>query len=182
MKKQVKPELFDILKALVDRRVPDLREQFRRGVEAQADISDLRAHICYLERHIDDNRYDREETQESKELIAENEERIEQKKSLVKAGDIAQEQLSASVDFYQTYDWVKNKSRLKQLEQEYSVLDARSDELDDLIFSCEVNIDPSSRSVEVCEQAERDMTKYQLEYKSVIQNMDRILKEINRLR
>ena len=63
----------------------------------------------------------------------------------------------------------------------YDRLDSKLFELDDKIFACEINMDPSHRSEDVCLQSENDLKYYNLEYARIMEERNKISYEINRL-
>lgn len=178
MKKQAKPELFNILKTLVDRKVPSLQNQQKLGADALLKINDLKANVQYLEAYNENNRYDREERIETEALIEENEKEIERLCDVIAVARKAKSELKSAAKFYKLYDGIQKNARLKELRKEYHNLDLRSDDLYDLMFSCEINADANVRSQELCEQSMNDLEYYKEEYKEVMGRMDVIMKEI----
>lgn len=181
MKRKAKIEVFDVLKGLVDKRVPGLKQQLLRGVDARHKIVSLEFRIADLQKYITNNRYDRAEVLETEEMIAQYEQEIKDLKTAAAKSDFAHGELNASVRFYRTYKTVKNQAKLDDLRYEYNLLDDRADKLNDLMFGCEINMNETERSPEVYEQALDDMNRYHNEYVAVISRMKQITKEIQSL-
>lgn len=181
MKKTAKKELFYILKALVDKRVPKLRSDFNKGAEAVKRIAQLQTQICNSQQYICNNRYDRSDAMETMSEIAEYESEIARLRPICTAANFANTELKAAKEFYSTYDLIDKSRELEKLRMEYRSLENRVDKLDDLIFNCEVNMNPFERSLSVCEQAAQDMESYREEYSVLTNRMQTIMKEIHKL-
>lgn len=181
MAQKVKPEIFDILKSLVDKKVPVLRRQLVQGVDARHKIVSLQSQISDLQKYVVNNRYDRAEVLETEELIYKYEQDIKDLKEVAIKSDFAHRELNESAKFYTTYKIIRNKSKLDKLHYEYNILDERADKLNDLMFVCEINMDQAERSPEVYEQASDEMKRYEAEYLTIINRMNQITKEIKSL-
>lgn len=181
MKKAAKQELFFILKALVDKRVPQLKKDVNDGAAAVKRIASLQTQVNDAQRYMCNNRYDRADAMETMAEIAEYESEISQLRSVCSRSASSNIELDAANAFYRTYKAVEKGASLEKLRREYSDLESRADKLDDLIFSCEVNMNPFERSVEVCNQSAKDMEFYREEYKRVSDKMRAIAQEIRKL-
>lgn len=166
--KRVNPELFNILKSLVDVRVPGLRSQVNAGAVAETQIPKINTQISDLRSFIETCRYDRADAKETEAEISDNESKLSEYNRAIVAANFARSELNAAARFYQTYNIVTRDLRLATLRRKYDELDARMDVLDELIFGCEINMDSTVRSSELCEQAANDMNKYSSEYDEII--------------
>lgn len=178
MKKQVNPEIFNILKSLVDKRTPVLNIQLQQGINARSKIANLQSQIASSQQYISNNRYDRAEVLETEEEIAQYEKEINVLKGSASITDWARTELEETKKFYKTYNSIGKESKISVLNNEYEKLDERVDVLDELMFACEANMDKYERSPDVYNQAQQDFDKYHEEYKNIIHRMDCVLKEI----
>lgn len=181
MKKQAKPELFNILKGLVDSRVPNLQATVRAAHGAKERIEQLQVQISASQKYIENNRYDREEVKETEEEISKSNQEIERLRRNVSSAEHAQSELEAAAKFYQTYRAAKKQSELMSLKKEYDELISRAWDLEELEFGCQINMDSSSRSAELCEQMKRDMSMYRQEYNRIMQQLDIIDARLHQL-
>ncbi len=65
MTKKTNPAIFYILKSLVDRQVPELRQQVHNGAVASQNISVLKDQVASLAQYAATNRHDREAVQDA---------------------------------------------------------------------------------------------------------------------
>lgn len=134
-----------------------------------AEISQLEESIAFLERRLVIDRMDREETRETEAYIEEYKEKIDK---LIKAAlnkkNVPPKLPSVS----------PSKGILANLKKEYADLDARTDDLVELMFGCELNMNPQERSPEVLEQAAKELERYRIEYNAKIARMRSISEQI----
>ena len=69
MKRRANPALFQILRSLVDRRIPSIEYDLRKYSGADAEIVRLQSQIYDLQSFIANNRYDRADTIEAESEI-----------------------------------------------------------------------------------------------------------------
>ncbi len=181
MKKRASRELFNVLKSLVDCRVPDLNRRVERGQASAEKIRLLQSQISNAQQYMCNNRYDRAETMETVAEIAEYESEITQLRPVCADASFASTELEAANKFYTTYNILHRDGMLAQLRKEYADLENRADRLDDLIFNCEVNMNPFERSLAICEQAIKDMEEYREELDMIIKRMQDITREVHKL-
>lgn len=179
MKKRANKYVFDILKSLVDSKVPALNKTVSEGKKAAERVSDLQKQIGSAQQYICTNRYDRADTLETMSEISDYENEISRLKPICTKANLASNELYAAKNFYKIYEDVKTDYKIEELRREYYALEDRIDRLDDLMFSCEVNMNPFERSFEICDQASRDMAKYREEYDRLMGRVHEITKEIN---
>ncbi len=181
MKKQVNVKVFDILKSLVDNQVPALKHDASRGVDAGAKISDLWGRIDSLHNYIIANRYDRADVREAESEINDYEREISDLQRAAARFNNAQSELKAAAKFYHTYNAIAKNAHIDALQREYDMLDARADKLSDLIFACQVNIDPDNRDAATCAQYSNDITGYREEYSQTIARLQQVARKIKSL-
>lgn len=174
--------IFNILKGVVDNKVPDLKRKAAAGDSAQKKFKAACESISNIEQCIITNRIDTSYVKELEESLDEYNAKLPELKKTIDIAKSAQENLSAANSFYDTYNQVMNGQKLKELQEQYRQLDSSLLRLEDNIFACEVNMDSSQRSVAVCEQAERDFEYYNLEYNRVAKEMSLVLEEIRQLK
>lgn len=173
--------IFNVLKSVVDSKVSSLNQQVLTADIASAKISQYKNSIKHLQKDIDINMYDRSTVKEDLEYIEQYENLISEHKKEVLQGNFAKRELQSAYKFYDTYRYVVNRPRIKELRRKYNVLESRLSSLEDNMFACEINMDSNQRSESVCEQAERDFAQYEAEYKEVSTRAREILKEIKEL-
>lgn len=174
--------IFNILKVIVDNKVPDLKRKVAAGDSAQKKFKAACASISNIEQCIITNRMDKSYVKELEESLDEYNAKLPELSKTIDIAKTAQENLTAANSFYNTYNQFMNGKKLKELQEKYKQLDSILLRLEDNIFACEVNMDSSQRSIDVCEQSERDFEYYNLEYDSVVNEMSQILKEIRQLK
>ena len=182
MKRRANPALFQILRSLVDRRIPSIEYDLRKYSGADAEIVRLQSQIYDLQSFIANNRYDRADTIEAESEIEECNMKIANLRSAARRADMAHQELTHVVQFYKTYNTVLNARQLTDLRAEYEELDARADKLSDLMFACQVNMDASARSTATCDDARNDLNLYTQEYNSIIQRMDELARQMSMYR
>lgn len=174
-------EVFGILKNIVDKKVPVLKQRVAKGVEAGKTIYTLQGYIEDVENCIRINVCDVEYTRELKKSIEDLERKIQQLNKDKEKAVIASQELKQAKEFYRTYKQVVVYPEIKRLKERYDRLDSKLFELDDKIFACEINMDPSHRSEDVCLQSENDLKYYNLEYARIMEERNNISYEINQL-
>lgn len=173
--------IFGVLKSIVDSRVPNLEQQVLAADIASAKIIQYKNSIKNLQKDIDINLYDRATVKEDCEYIEQYETLITEHKKEVMQGNFANRELSEASKFYKTYKYVINKPRIAELRRKYDALEEKLSRLEDNMFACEINMDYSQRSEDICAQAERDYEQYSVQYKDVSNKLSGLIKEIKEL-
>ena len=174
--------IFNILKGVVDNKVPDLKRKVAAGDSAQKKFKSACASISNIEQCIITNRTDKSYVKELEESLDEYNAKLPELSKTIDIAKTAQENLTAANSFYNTYNQFMNGKKLKELQEQYRQLDSVLLRLEDNIFACEVNMDSSQRSIDVCQQSERDFEYYNLEYDRVVNEMSHVLEEIRLLK
>lgn len=182
MNNNTKQNLLLILNAIVNKKVITQRRKLRDGIQAERRLSELQNQIYSLQEFISNNRYDRADTLEAENEIADIEREISECNAKMAAAEFARTELSAAAKFYETYYAGVKSANIAALQKEYDILDARADKLSDLMFACEINMDSDVRSRDLCEQSARDMAAYRTEYNNIMARMRKISSEIRSAR
>jgi len=171
MQKRVNFAIFDILKSVVDSRMPDLVYRNAHATAAKEKISSLQSQIRNLQKFAEINRYDSSDVKDATGKIVDCEYEIKELEKSASNLHFVRSELNASAEFYHIYDAVSKSVQLQKYYDEYARLNEKADDLSELMFACDINNDPKSRSSDICNQAIAD---YEMYTKSYDETIDRI--------
>lgn len=142
MKNKATPDLFDLLKSLVDHRAKKLRYRVQDVNGMEKRISELQSQIYSLENFISNNRYDRADTREAESEIAGLESEISSLTQQIAAAKSARAELHSATRFYQIYDEaIKPKPINTRTVDSIPYVYVENDWLDDTLDSLRITLD-----------------------------------------
>lgn len=170
MQKRVNFAIFDILKSVVDSRMSDLVYRNAHATAAKEKISSLQSQIRNLQKFAEINRYD--SSKGVTEEIVDCEYEIKELEKSASNLHFVRSELNASAKFYHIYDAVSKSVQLQKYYDEYDRLNEKADDLSELMFACDINNDPKSRSSDICNQAIADYETYTKSYDETINRIN----------
>lgn len=174
-------DIFGILKGVVDKKVPELKQKEQKAQDADEKIAQFQRAIIDLQGYIERNRHDREEVVDAQNDISEYEDKISSLQGFKSGIKSVKEELASAESFYKKYKEVVHKPKINALQEEYAQLESKLSKLEDNMFACEINMDKLERSAEVYAQAENDLQKFDAEYNELSLQAAKILSEIKAL-
>ena len=104
--------IFNILKGVVDNKVPDLKRKVAAGDSAQKKFKSACASISNIEQCIITNRMDKSYVKELEESLDEYNAKLPELSKTIDIAKTAQENLTAANSFYNTYNQFMNGKKL----------------------------------------------------------------------
>ena len=140
-------------------------------------IVTLEQYIAASENYIAQNRYDRDAvvdaqsdiTRYNSELLSLCSERTRLINALNNAARAKRDIRAANAT-----------KELQELRHSYTQLESRADQLEELIFNCDVNMDKRCRNAELAEQAKCELAVYLEERANISSQMEKMLAEIKK--
>lgn len=179
--KNVSTGVMNILKSVMDSKVVKLRTDIDAGARATQEERDICERISSLQRFIDNNRYDRSDTIEAEQEIAEYESQASAVRAKINRGNAAVAQMVHADKFYATYKDICNKAEIRQLQSECTELENRLTALGRNMESCEINMTPNLYGVDIADQSRADYEHYSQEYDRTYQQLQNVLSHIKSL-
>ncbi len=180
-KKDLVP-VFNILRSLVDARMPGLRTQKQAGANAFAEIQHRQNCAADLRSFADRCRsYDPKEAREAEQDADEYESCIPELRRKQAAGLVAGQQMGHGIKFYRIYNDVVTGPRIRALRQEYDILSERQSSLIDKMDACLIYHHPAYRSQQLCDDMDNDLAAYIAEYDQVKQKLSELKQAISDL-
>lgn len=177
-KKTANIGVFHILKSVMDAKATKLRATVDVGCRAEQERPVLYEHISHLQQYVISNRYDRDEVRDAEMTMNDYEQQAPAINTKIDCGKIAQAELKYVDMFNNTYNMVVAAPILRNLWEQYRQIEARMDILDERMFACEINMNPSERNASVVAQSETDMEMYASEYASLTERLNDVRRQI----
>ena len=117
--------IFGILKGVVDKKVPELKQKKQKAQEANEKIAQFQRAIIDLQSYIERNRHDREEVMDARHDISEYEDKINSLQGFKSGIEKVKEELSSAESFYKKYKEVVHKPKINALQEEYAQLESK---------------------------------------------------------
>ena len=184
-KKKVSMNVIHILKSVMDYKVKPLHAAVDAGKRAAQEEPVICEYISSLQYFIENNRYDRNDTLEAEQEMADYEMQASGIRAKINRGNAAAEQLVYADKFYKSYadtcHQIEIAPQLQKLESERAALESRLASLEHNMDACEINMTPNLYGVDIADQSRADYEHYSQEYDRTYQQLQNVLSHIKSL-
>lgn len=184
-KKKVSMNVIHILKSVMDYKVKPLRTAMDVGKRAAQEEPVICEYISSLQYFIDNNRYDRNDTMEAEQEMADYEIQASAIRAKINRGNNAAAQMVHADKFYAMYKdachQIKIAPELQQLESERAALESRLASLEHNMDACEINMTPNLYGGDIAEQSRGDYEYFAQEYNKTYESLQNVMWRIKSL-
>lgn len=178
--------VFNILKSVIESKAKPLNEQVAAGRRAKDERPILQEHIRALRQVISNCRtFDPTERREAEEDLEDQELQLHGIQNRIVRGTQAEQELQHVHKFNELYRSAYkmhiNAPRIRELSDLASEIEFRMCSLEEKIWSCEINVDPTCRAPEFVSQAQHDAEKYFSQYRELEQRLFEIKNKLKEL-
>lgn len=170
--KKAKIGVFHILKSVVDAKTAPLHYVVETGRRAQAEYPVMCEHIAALHQVISNCRtFDPNERREAEQDLEDKEVQLTGIQNRIERAQSAKNVLSDACKFNSIYTEVcnahNNAAYIKELKGIAEELEEKMCVLEDKIWACQINMDPTSRAPYIVAQAQADADEYAAQYQDL---------------
>lgn len=183
--KKVSMNVMHILQSVMDYKVKPLRATIEAGRRAAQEEPVICEYISSLQQFISNSRYDRGDTLEAEQEMAEYEMRASTIRDTINRGNTAAAQMVHANKFYESYRdtcrKINNIQKIRDMESERTALENRLATLERNIEACEINMTPNLYGVDFADQSRTDYKFFCEQYNAVYNQLQKIISDINKL-
>lgn len=181
-KKKVSMNVMHILKSVMDYKVKPLHATIEAGRRAAQEEPVICEYISSLQQFISNSRYDRGDTLEAEQEVADYEAQAGAIRGKINRANDAAAQMVHANKFYASYEdackKIEDAQQLKQLESQRAELENRLTSLERNMEACEINMTPNVYGDDVAEQSRDEYEHYSQEYDRTNQSLQIVLQSI----